>query len=682
MEGITSTGASLEKRDETISSSTGSNQLQVPPVAAVDDDESDFYNTTANTPIEPKPSSTVNNSEPATPHPSVPMIPGLTLFNKGGDSGSAQTVDSGEVLGENIDMNRAVKPNESAKTDLDSSRTVSVDTEMEGTILSNAAGTEQKLDNRNEEETAVSVNAGDGVDHTKVDDAQAGASDIDGESNENNVEMGDHPEWEVDSSPYESSSTDTSSDSSSDDSDSDDDDYAMLGPEEQARILMLAEGGSDNEDGGKGRKGGGAQIKSTNERPEEIVPKPDVTVTPEMKIEFLGKVETAVENVALIRANTSGEYQVLEMGSVLCLENRDVIGVVSETLGQVQQPLYTVRFPSIAALEEAGLKAGTNVYYVIEHSTFVFTQPLKGLKGSDASNLHDEEAGEDEIEFSDDEAEAAYKRQLKQKKQERKEARSERGGYGKPRRGGDPRGPSNLSTMEINYDDEDQDGYTPLVRPKNLHEMMGQQEAPVEGHQAEARVERAGFRGGRGRGRGGFDRGRGRGNRGKRGGERYMHPQPSRGDYQQQSSSYDRTQGNPYPQLPPNPSQPAQSYNTQQYSNNQSYQPPQPQLPPPFPFNSSFPAPNTAPQQFSPPTAQFSPQQNSFFPPPGSHINPAFFPTMSQPQQPQQQQPSQPQNGNQADPFAAAQAQLDLLRRLSGYAAGGGGQQGGQGNSG
>lgn len=40
---------------------------------------------------------------------------------------------------------------------------------------------------------------------------------------------------------------------------------------------------------------------------------------------------------------------------------------------------------------------------------------LKRLKGSDASNVHDEEPGEDEIEFSDDEAEAVHRSRLKQK---------------------------------------------------------------------------------------------------------------------------------------------------------------------------------------------------------------------------------------------------------------------------
>ena len=44
------------------------------------------------------------------------------------------------------------------------------------------------------------------------------------------------------------------------------------------------------------------------------------------------------------------------------------------------------------------------------------TKPLKALKGSDASNLWDEEVGVEEMEFSDDEKEAEFKRALKKKK--------------------------------------------------------------------------------------------------------------------------------------------------------------------------------------------------------------------------------------------------------------------------
>lgn len=45
----------------------------------------------------------------------------------------------------------------------------------------------------------------------------------------------------------------------------------------------------------------------------------------------------------------------------------------------------------------------------------MFVDRLKLAKGSDASNAHDEEPGEDEVEFSDDEQEAAYKRMLKER---------------------------------------------------------------------------------------------------------------------------------------------------------------------------------------------------------------------------------------------------------------------------
>ena len=55
------------------------------------------------------------------------------------------------------------------------------------------------------------------------------------------------------------------------------------------------------------------------------------------------------------------------------------------------------------------------IFHVPNRSNFVFVDRLKLVKGSDASNAHDEEPGDDEIEFSDDEQEAAYKRMLKER---------------------------------------------------------------------------------------------------------------------------------------------------------------------------------------------------------------------------------------------------------------------------
>ena len=52
------------------------------------------------------------------------------------------------------------------------------------------------------------------------------------------------------------------------------------------------------------------------------------------------------------------------------------------------------------------------VFHVPGRSRFVAVDSIR-IKGSDASNLYDEEPAVYELEFSDDEAEAAHKRNLK-----------------------------------------------------------------------------------------------------------------------------------------------------------------------------------------------------------------------------------------------------------------------------
>jgi H/ACA ribonucleoprotein complex non-core subunit NAF1 len=494
----------------------------------------------------------------------------------------------------------------------------------------------------------------------------------------------DHPEWEEDSSPYESSSD---SSDSSDSDDSDDEDYPILSAEEQAQILMRAEGGSDDEGDGKGKPGG--QLRTTNEIEQEILPIPDIKITPEMKIVFLGKVHAAIDNNVLIEANTSGEYQVLESGSLLCSDDRQIIGVVAETLGRVENPLYTVTYATASEVQEKGLVKGKDIFYVEEHSTFVFTQPLKGLKGSDASNFHDEEVAAEEMEFSDDEAEAEYKRKLKQKRQERKEAREG------PRGKKPAPGPSKLNQTELNYDDAGgEEGYTPLARPTNLHEMMNTREPPVEGN------ERGGFRGGRGRGRGSDrgDRGRGGRGRGGRGGREWDQDRRS-----QQAGSTHEPQPQPQPQAQPAApygqpmyQQPQQPYGMPlsfapyaQYAQQQAQNPQQPQFgqggaQPPMPYQfppyaafqqqqpNNFQNMQQGAPQYNPQSMAILQQQQQFlqllqqqqqYQQSQQHYQQPQH--QSQPQH-QQQQPQPPQGQAPAMNFDQVKAQLDLLRNLHG----------------
>jgi H/ACA ribonucleoprotein complex non-core subunit NAF1 len=467
----------------------------------------------------------------------------------------------------------------------------------------------------------------------------------------------ENPEWEIDSSPIETSSDDSSSDdSSSENSDEDGDNaYKLLSPEEQARILMEGDGGSEDEGGNKNTKGSGGQLRTKNEVPEEIIPKPDVTITPEMKIQELGAVEAIVENILLIKANISGEYRVLESSSVLCLEDRNVIGAVSETLGRVQQPLYSVRFTNAGEITEAGLAIGTKVFYSEQHSTYVFTQSLKAYKGSDASNLHDEEVGDEEIEFSDDEAEAEHKKRLKQRRIEKRGGKMQQNGGSN--RTGHPLQQQITPTEQspgLNYDEADDDGpYKRLARPTGYGNAMGRNEAQQEsGHSGErdrSNYSNRGDRVGDHRGRGRGDRGRSRGDRGRGGGERGR----GRGGYANDGYKRDNNR-HPNPSgysLPPS-DRPQSQYTNPPPSTTGHF----PQLPLQSPQGTGFPQWPHAPPSTSyrpPQQAEYSPHQPQMwpqFPPPplnfqqppdmqnswqnmpspfnlpsGAFINPAFF---------------------------------------------------------
>lgn len=624
--------------------------IDTPPVSTTDDG-SDFYNTplaAAGTPV-PKPSGEAASiiTEQLPSAQPAPAIPGLGLLNNLNE----QSTSNGTAQPTGQDSLTHQETHES------SSHTEGTDVTVGRDLETDVAEGEPGGRAHDQQDTTAAFTEAMEVDPVPEQDGMQDAGEVPtAQSTNEDQNEEEHPEWEVDSSPYESSSE---SSSDSDDSD-EEEDYPILSPEEQARILMLAEGGSDDEGEGKGKAGG--FIRSTHEVDEEVLPIPDVKITPETKIVLLGKVQAVIDNAVLIEASTSGEYQVLESGSLLCSEDRQLLGVVSETLGRVENPLYTVMYKNAAEVQERGLVKDMPVYYVEEHSTFVFTQPLKGMKGSDASNLHDEEVAEDEIEFSDDEAEAEYRRKLKQKRQERREARG--GGAPRGRRG--PPGPSGLSHTELNYDDEGgEDGYTPLARPKNLHEMTGGQEAPIE------RTPRGpGFPAGRGRGRGSD---RGRGGRGRGGGGRG-------GSWERNQDRAHQQQTGPsgYGQPPAAPNQPQVPYSQPHYQQQQ----PAYGMPQPFPGYPGYPMqqqsqfmPGAAPTQlpFPIPFQQaFAPQTQFQGIPPGAHINPLFLAALQQQQQQQFQQPQQtqqpPAQGQQPNPsmnFDQVKAQLDLLRNLS-----------------
>ena len=199
----------------------------------------------------------------------------------------------------------------------------------------------------------------------------------------------------------------------------------------------------DDEDDEGG--GSGGRLATAHEALTEDVAIPDIVeVDPEETLERVGEILSIMQDRVVIVKGLVSQVaghaldRVLDTDTLLVFEDRKVLGYVSssshlfpvvsffvpdtlitpqihETFGPTHQPLYQVRFNDKFPLDKERAQTSRSIFHVPGRSNFVFVDKLKLTKGSDASNAHDEEPGEDEVEFSDDEREAAYKRMLKER---------------------------------------------------------------------------------------------------------------------------------------------------------------------------------------------------------------------------------------------------------------------------
>ncbi|KZO96426.1 NAF1-domain-containing protein [Calocera viscosa TUFC12733] len=245
------------------------------------------------------------------------------------------------------------------------------------------------------------------------------------------VQVMDTVKTEVQLSPPEvksESASEEDSDSDDDDSDSDadaDSDEEDKEETEQSEEEIQRPGRNkarkpvdlDDVDEEGGAPADPATFASKNEifAPDVNIPDFD-EIGPDDKIENIGEVMNIVDSVVVVKGRMNAQYQVIDTGSLLVFEDRKVLGYVFETFGAVTQPLYSVRFPSSSSIDKERITISRAVFHVPDRSNYVFTRHLLLLKGSDASNMHDEEVSDGSIEFSDDEKEAEYKRMKKIKR--------------------------------------------------------------------------------------------------------------------------------------------------------------------------------------------------------------------------------------------------------------------------
>ncbi|KAJ2769433.1 hypothetical protein IWQ56_002553 [Coemansia nantahalensis] len=204
----------------------------------------------------------------------------------------------------------------------------------------------------------------------------------------------------------ESGDADSSMTSGSDfdvDSDADED-----GDAERNKSIRRMIADDDDEDGA-----GTAVLVTRHEVPEPAVPAPPITQIPETaQLCALGAVHSVVGSSVIVQAHISGEKHVLDSESLVAFADGRVLGLLCDVFGPVAQPMYTVRFNSAEEIDRERCAVGTPVFYALGWARMLATERLRA-KGTDASNEYDEEVGSDAMEFSDDEAEQAFKRKKK-----------------------------------------------------------------------------------------------------------------------------------------------------------------------------------------------------------------------------------------------------------------------------
>ncbi|GAB4825005.1 hypothetical protein Ancab_007878 [Ancistrocladus abbreviatus] len=172
--------------------------------------------------------------------------------------------------------------------------------------------------------------------------------------------------------------------------------------------------GEEDDEGEGGEMRG--PIRSKNEL-QVLPPVPPVNVTlqPSHQILPVGVVTSIIGAQVIVEGME--KHNPLNEGSVLWItERRLPLGIVDEIFGPVKNPYYVVRYNSESEVP-GGVQQGTSVSFVPEFVDHVLNDKNLYQKGCDASGENDEEVLY-EVEFSDDEKEAEYRRMLKLSKRE------------------------------------------------------------------------------------------------------------------------------------------------------------------------------------------------------------------------------------------------------------------------
>lgn len=146
--------------------------------------------------------------------------------------------------------------------------------------------------------------------------------------------------------------------------------------------------------------------RTTNEIDPVPVQVPSIELKSDSPLSTCGTILNICTDALSITIQGEAQSKPLNEGSIVCLQDRTILGCIDEIFGPVVRPMYLVRFASLDQIPQH-ITVGMPIYFSTEQAKFILPSTLH-VKGSDASNRYDEEV--EQQEFSDDDEEAAIKK--------------------------------------------------------------------------------------------------------------------------------------------------------------------------------------------------------------------------------------------------------------------------------
>jgi hypothetical protein len=69
-------------------------------------------------------------------------------------------------------------------------------------------------------------------------------------------------------------------------------------------------------------------LRTKNEIIDITISKPIIEIRPDMHLTEIGSILHVVEDHIVIKVNTTGEYKILDVGTILVLEDKEILGEV------------------------------------------------------------------------------------------------------------------------------------------------------------------------------------------------------------------------------------------------------------------------------------------------------------------------------------------------------------------